>query len=147
MEETWIQQNIQMSVNFWFVCVEHRKPTRLFGGGDNGVHWSLRGMPIPVGVAHRSILPLMLYIQRLRRGCSSTGRPWTRPLWFLYGLVGPCPCCVGGWAARPQVTLTPQSRSSSTLASKGISLVPLESTGIHVQNMVCLLPLPPMPVW
>jgi hypothetical protein len=27
MEETRIPQNIQMSVNFWFVCMEHRKPT------------------------------------------------------------------------------------------------------------------------
>jgi hypothetical protein len=30
-------------------------------------------------------------------------------------------------------------RSSSTLASKGTSLAPLKSTGIHVQDMLCLL--------
>jgi hypothetical protein len=26
MEETRIPQNMQMSVDFWFVCVEHHKP-------------------------------------------------------------------------------------------------------------------------
>jgi hypothetical protein len=55
MEDTRIPQNIQMSVNFWFVCVEHHKPTRLLGGGDNGVQWSLPGPPIPMGAAHRPI--------------------------------------------------------------------------------------------
>jgi hypothetical protein len=68
-----------------------------------------------------------------------TGRPWTRPMRRLYGQVGARPCRVGGWAACPQLTLTPQFRSSSTLASKGTSLAPLKSTGIHVQDMLCLL--------
>jgi hypothetical protein len=93
----------------------------------------------PAYFAADVIHPVSLQGDTQCQGCLGRGPCW---------LVGAHPHRVWGWAACPQVTLTPQFRSSLTLASKGTSLAPLESTGIMCKICcACLLPRLSVPMW
>jgi hypothetical protein len=86
---------MQMSVDFWFVCVEHRKPRVSSEEGTTVFSCLFLGRwflwePL-TGLFYR-----WYYIANVFTGRHQMiGRPWTWPMRRLYGLVGARPCRSG----------------------------------------------------